>query len=452
MILLMGLASAGSLRAQIEKRDVNFEILGTVTMKKGDILWNLARRYYGDPLKWTLIKEKNKIPDERTIPIGIVIYIPTVEAKKIEKKVEEIIAEKKAFAPVTSVTASDTPSDDGKSVTITWELSPDDDKVSQYEILRSSTASGGFEPVGQVPAKTNQYVDERDLIRGNEYYYKVRATDKRGISADSQVFGPVKPVAQWFNEKYKFIGIAAIVFCGIIIYCIYHARRGQEFFVRRIAGIEAVDEAIGRATEMGRSILFLTGLSGIGSISTLAGLNILSRVARRAAEYDTPVLIPACDPFVMVVEREIVKGAHIDAGKLDTYKEDNIYFVSDDQFAYVAAVDGLMLRERPAAIFYMGYFFAESLILAETGNSTGAIQIAGTDSDTQLPFFIAACDYTLIGEELYAASAYLSREPLLLGSLKGQDWSKLVLIAAIVVGVILESFGIHWVSHFFSVP
>lgn len=361
-------------------------------------------------------------------------------------------AEVYSIAPVTNLLAQDTPNDDGRSITITWELSRDDQNIGQYIILRSQSPSEGFEAVGSVPGKTSKYVDEKDLIRNSEYYYKVRAIGIDGNSVDSQVFGPVVPLAQWFNMDYKFIGIAVIVFCGTITYCIFRARHGKEFFIRRVAGIEAVDEAIGRATEMGRPILFLTGLSGVSDISTLAGLNILGRVARKAAEYDTPILIPACDPFVMVVEREIVKGAHIDVGKPDTYKEDNIYFVSDSQFAYVAAVDGLMLRERPAAVFYMGYFYAESLILAEIGNSTGAIQIAGTDSDTQLPFFIAACDYTLIGEELYAASAYLSREPLLMGSLKGQDWSKFILMVAIFVGAILETIGIHWVSKFFYLP
>ena len=355
-------------------------------------------------------------------------------------------------APATGVAASDTPGDEGNSITITWELSSDDDEVSTYAILRSSPGLESFEQVGEVPAGTSRYVDESGLSRGDSYYYKIKAVDDQGNFADSQVVGPVEPIAQWFNSDYKFVGIAVVVFCGIIVYCIYHARRGREFFIRRIAGLEAVDEAIGRATEMGRPILYLTGLHGISSISTLAGLNILSRVARRAAEYDTPLLLPGYDPFVMVVEREIVKGAHTDAGRPDTYKEDNIYFVSESQFAYVAAVNGVMLREQPAAIFYMGYFYAESLILAETGSSTGAIQIAGTDAEHQLPFFVAACDYTLIGEELYAASAYLAREPLLLGSLKGQDWSKLALMAALVVGIILETFGIHWISHFFHVP
>jgi len=357
-----------------------------------------------------------------------------------------------AIAPVTDVRISDTPSDEGNSLTINWTLSEDNDKISQYVVLRSFPGTGDFQEINNVPTGKNEYVDESDVSRGNSYYYMIKAVDAQGNVAYSSIAGPAEPVAQWFNFDYKYVGIAMLIFCGIIVYCIYHAKQGRDFFIRRIAGIEAIEDAIGRSTEMGRPILYLTGLHGIGSISTLTSLNILSRVARKAAEYDTPVLLPAYNPFVMVVEREIVRGAHMDAGRPDTYKEDNIYFVSEDQFAYVAAVNGVMTRERPAAIFYMGYFYAESLILAETGNSTGAIQIAGTDAEHQLPFFIAACDYTLIGEELYAASAYLSREPLLLGSLKGQDWSKLALMAAIFVGVILETFGIHILSSFFHIP
>jgi len=104
-------------------------------------------------------------------------------------------------------------------------------------------------------------------------------------------------------------------------------------------------------------------------------------------------------------------------------------------------VDGIMLREKPAANFFMGAYMAESLLLAELGGTTGAIQIAGTDSDHQLPFFIAACDYTLIGEELYAASAYLSREPVLVGTLRGQDFGKGFLLGVLVLGVILVTLG-----------
>ena len=100
-----------------------------------------------------------------------------------------------------------------------------------------------------------------------------------------------------------------------------------------------------------------------------------------------------------------------------------------------------MLRERPATNFYMGMFYAESLILAETGFIAGSIQIAGTDQLIQIPFFVVACDYTLMGEELYAASAYLSQEPQQLGTLKAQDWGKVAAVALMIAGMIVYLFA-----------
>src|SRR4029077_17926080 len=83
-----------------------------------------------------------------------------------------------------------------------------------------------------------------------------------------------------------------------------------------------------------------------------------------------------------------------------------------------------------------GEFYAESLIFAETANSVGAIQVASSTETTQTPFFIAACDYVLIGDEFYAASAYLTRQPVLVGSLIGQDWSKLLILFAVLFGCV----------------
>jgi hypothetical protein len=123
-----------------------------------------------------------------------------------------------------------------------------------------------------------------------------------------------------------------------------------------------------------------------------------------------------------------------------------VNYITYDQFAYVAAVSGRMVREKPAANFLIGHFFAEALILAETGQTTGAIQIAGTADPSQLPFFVAACDYTLIGEELYAAGAYLSREPILLGSIRGTDLAKALLLLLGLVGIVSATLGHNWAA------
>lgn len=225
------------------------------------------------------------------------------------------------------------------------------------------------------------------------------------------------------------------VFCGLVAYFVNAARSGKKLWVRQIAGLSAIDEAVGRATEMGRPVLFVTGIQDINEIQTLAGLTILSRVAKTAAEYGAQIEVPTCRSLVMAAARETVEASYLAAGRPDSYQPDRIHYLTDEQFAFVAGVTGYMVREEPAACIYMGGFYAESLILAETGNHIGAIQVAGTAMPSQLPFFVASCDYTLIGEEFFAASAYLSGDPLQIGSLKGQDWGKFVSVLVLVVGV-----------------
>src|SRR4030042_2032698 len=223
-----------------------------------------------------------------------------------------------------------------------------------------------------------------------------------------------------------------------IFYFIERAKSDKGLFIRKIAGLEAVDDAVGRATEMGRKIIFVPGIMDMDSMQTIAGVTILGRVAKLAAEYEAKLEVPVCTSLVMVTCREVVKEAYLNAGRPDAYNDNMVYYLTDDQFGYAAALDGLFLREKPAVVFLQGQFYAESLILAETGNYVGAIQIAGTAQHAQLPFFVAACDYTLIGEELFAASAYLSRDPQLLGSLKGQDVGKAAIIFALLLGFVIQ--------------
>ena len=355
------------------------------------------------------------------------------------------IARSQVLSPPSNVTAVDTPNDDGSSVTIQWDAAPEDSGISGYQILRR-IAGGGLEEIGEMlPAGTTSYVDAT-IEKGNAYAYIVRAVSETEATVDSEETAPAKGTGEWFHTGRIPLFIAMLLFGAAVVWNIYDARSGKDIFVRRIPGLEAVDEAIGRATEMGRSILYVLGLGGVSGTATIASMTILGQVARRTADYETPLRVPCRDPIVMSVVREMVKASYLDEGRPDAYNEENIFYLTSGQFAYAAGVDGMMIREKPAAIFLQGTFYAESLILAETGNSIGAIQIAGTDSEHQLPFLITACDYTLIGEELYAASTYLSKEPMLLGSLRGQDWGKVLIFATLVLGVLLELSGVNWIT------
>jgi len=212
-----------------------------------------------------------------------------------------------------------------------------------------------------------------------------------------------------------------------------------------------MDEAIGRATEMGRPVLYVPGIENVEDIQTIASMLILERVAEKTASYEVPLHVPVRTPFVLAVADEVVRTGCTAAGRPDFYRPDSVRFISEEQFAYCAGVNGTILRERPAANFYFGRFFAESLIFAETGFAAGSIQIAGTAEVTQLPFFIAACDYTLIGEEFFAASASLSNDPSLLATLKAADWAKVFLVGLLVTGAVLQSMGISAFREWFVV-
>jgi hypothetical protein len=234
--------------------------------------------------------------------------------------------------------------------------------------------------------------------------------------------------------------VAVILVSLTIMYYIQKVRSGEDIYLRPLPALKAMEEAVGRATEMGKPVLFVPGISDMDQVETVSGMVILGHVAGMTAKYEAGLNVPVSKSIVMEAGREACREAYLKSGRPDLYYDDMVHYLTDDQFAYAAGVNGIMLREKPAACFYQGKFYAESLILAETGNSIGAIQVAGTGSPSQIPFFVTACDYTLIGEEFFTASAYLSKKPELLGSIKGQDIVKSLIMSAIILVLFMDIF------------
>lgn len=338
-----------------------------------------------------------------------------------------------------NLTAIDFDWDNGTRILLSWSLAPDDDTILGYAIRRRLVGESNLTLVDIVPPANGEYI-VTDLSLSASYLFEVSAIAQDNSESPAAVtVNPVTPTMQWFDATRSWFLVILVIFSSAVIIFIRMAKKGKIFKIRKIAGLEAISEAVGRATEMGRSCLYIPGIQDINDIQTIASMSVLSHVAKTAAEYDAKIEVPTSRSLVMTAARETVENAFLTAGRPDAYNTDLIYYVTDEQFGYVAYVQGMMVREKPAACFYFGSFFAESLILAEMGNSVGAIQVAGTAQPAQLPFFVAACDYTLIGEEFFAASAYLSGEPDQLGSLKGQDVGKLVVAAGIVAGVTLST-------------
>ncbi len=238
------------------------------------------------------------------------------------------------------------------------------------------------------------------------------------------------------------MGICLIILVG-------RARAGKKIpVIHKIPGLAAIDEAIGRATELGTPVMFVPGMGDMADAQTYAALPVLDYTAKACAEYDTRIVVPLGVPVVYTVAEAVTRQAFMAKGKTDRYRETDVRFINEQNWAWAAGINGIMERENVSAQILFGAFWAEALFLAEAGNRTGAMQIAGTASTNQIPFFVASCDYTLIGQEIFAASAYLSPEPSTTGGLIVQDWGKVLGMIIVLAGAIMVTFGNTTIADF----
>ncbi len=353
--------------------------------------------------------------------------------------------------PPPAIAARDLQGDNGGAIEIEWDLSPHDraagGRVTGYVVLRARQLRGPYEEIGRTPAASTRFVDS-SAETGTPYFYRVAAA--AGLqSALSPPAGPASPRQQWLNPWRWNVLMVGLVLAGAMLLQAAAGRRGRRFRLRRLPGVEAVGEAIARSERTGRPLLYCPGSQDLSVVQTVATLPILGEVGRLVAEHpDVRLQAPQFHPLVMAASDDVLHEVGAVTGPGGTRREDGAYYVSDEQFGYVAGVGGQMVRERPAACLYFGSFYAESLALAEVGREIDALQIAGTGQNAQIPFLLVSCDHVLIGEEMFAAAAYLGGDPRQLGVLRGQDFGKLLFAAAVTLGCLAATLAATTDSEF----
>jgi len=240
-----------------------------------------------------------------------------------------------------------------------------------------------------------------------------------------------------------------ILLVSFILFYFYmqQIRHGASIKARTFPAIAAIPEAVGRAAEMGKPIYFSSGLgmqtlnNQLNGPQTLAGISILSYVTRLAAKSGVKVsyFTPIADSLPLV--EDTMRTAYMAEGKPNEFDPTTMVQFQQDQSPYITASMGFIQREKPASCFHLGGYYYESVVLGEAGNTIGAMQISGTANSAQLPFFVATTDYTLIMEELYAASAEISGNVDVLGSLRGEDILKFAVLILLGVGFIVAFTG-----------
>lgn len=212
--------------------------------------------------------------------------------------------------------------------------------------------------------------------------------------------------------------------------------------LRPIEAYESLTHAMGRAAETGRPIHVSVGTGGVGDATTvesMAALTLLDQLAQKAAAYDAQPIVTTADPVLMIAAQDRVRRAYAQRDFLSGYNATRTRLIAPDATAYAAGVMDMLSNEALSGNVMLGAFGDEYLLMGEVGAMKGLSQIAGATDPAVLPFVFATTDKPLLGEEIFAAGAYLGKLPSHVGSLLAQDWTRVLLILVIVIGVILKS-------------
>lgn len=234
-----------------------------------------------------------------------------------------------------------------------------------------------------------------------------------------------------------------IVFIALIYMTLSRSKGGKVPTLNNIPGLDVLEEAVGRATELGRPVHFTTGVGkfeGATVSSLLAAYDVLGHVADLCAKLGAKLLVTQNQPSAIPLINSIVLEAYKANNAEDDFSPDSIQFRPKN--AYVFEVLNILEKNKVASNIYMGPTAFETILICEQGYHVGAMQITGSTSLTQLPFMIATSDYVLIGEEMLVAGAYLSKDAVKIGSIVGQDYSKMIILALLALTAIMAAFGI----------
>ena len=228
----------------------------------------------------------------------------------------------------------------------------------------------------------------------------------------------------------------------LLFYALSRIRAGHKPHLRPLSAFDALSGMSGRAAESGRILhvgLGTGGISGPDTAISLAGLTALENLADQAVASQSRLVVTVADPTLLPAAQEVLRRAYARQGRSDDLSPSQVRLLAPDSTAYAAGIMGILEGEDPLANVTIGAFGDEYLLIGETGVKKDLDQVAGTDDPAALAFMYTTTNDTLIGEEIFAADAYLRGSAESVAGLIVQDWWRYLVVLVIVVGVLLET-------------
>lgn len=233
-----------------------------------------------------------------------------------------------------------------------------------------------------------------------------------------------------------------LLFMGLLLFFTTRINLGNYPILRPIAAFDRLKGASDGAIETGRPFHLSLGIGSMANetaADSLAGLSVLNYLGEQANVTGMPPTISMADPTVMLFAQNALKTAHGHDTRATEAAYRHVNWIAPQPAAYAAGVMSLIGKDNIETNVMVGKFGDEYLLMGEAAARQERTHIGGASDPNVLPFIYASARETLLGEEIYAAGAYLQKLPSHLGSLLAQDTMRWVIALIILAGVVITS-------------
>ncbi len=240
------------------------------------------------------------------------------------------------------------------------------------------------------------------------------------------------------------IAPGVLIFAGVLLLGITLLRRKYPGGFRRIEAYERLNQSVGLAVESGTRLHISLGRGNLFTTrgaSALAALAMLRKLSERTSLSDRPPIVTSGDASLAILSQDTLQSGYRAAGAEDQYRFSTGRLTGLTPFAYAAGTIPVTHDEGVSTHVFMGDFGAESALLVEAAERENSNLIAASDNLSAQSVFYASSQDPLIGEELFAAGAYVGAGASHEASLVVQDILRWLIILAIAVGSLLKIMG-----------
>jgi hypothetical protein len=236
-----------------------------------------------------------------------------------------------------------------------------------------------------------------------------------------------------------------LLFVGLIIYFLRVNSQHPASYLRDIRAFSRFRRGIGLAVETGQRLHIALGHGGIlyeQGGSGLVGLSLLQRIARAASASDRPPVATSGEATLMVLSQDTLKSVYRMMNADALYDPESGQLTGLTPFSYASGIVPVIYDQQVSMHVFSGHFTSEVGLIVDAAEQNNSLTFGSSDNLQGQSILFAAAQEPLIGEELYAAGAYLQVNPFHIASVRAQDIVRWGLVGVLLIGALLKAVGI----------